>query len=670
MSTRYNTGNPIESTDVRDMSDNAKNFDEFSNSTSDSFTDRLGRSRQTIEGTIRKAGFQPASFDFVTGGTLVSGDRNKAVFNPEPSGDNNWYAWQGSLPKVVPSGSTPSTTGGIGDNAWKPVTNNILAPTVMESIRRSYAEAGYNLVDGSFEAGGTLVNANDVLLQERTGKAFSGPAGAVSAGTDPTSGGFVDVSTSGFIPMLYAGIRAYNGETKNIRCIGNYNVFDGQYGTFVRDDSDTTSADDGVIVLIDAIGRRWKRQHVGPLLPRFAGVTGDGVVDDYAACAALIGAFKKRGVAAPGGTDMRGDGIDWTGYKCRLSQKLDLTGIFNYNFTNPTFAAHSSFSGSALLKIDSDGTYYVSGITWVNPQLDGAWLADYCVEAYDFLKWSLIGGKFTHYKKKGFITGTVIFAPHEINAIGTFFFQREYNETYPPSVTEGEAFELNNYDNEFTSIVIGYQKSWAATSNQGANRYIGGHIYTGNNSNPLVGAFRALGDEEYFSGTYFDHTCLETLDRVTVNACDFGVSQTGKAIKFGKSPFLVKVEGCNFFKSTNDAVNSVFQMPTIAEGRTARPIVRNNTFDRCFGFATSGLLFTTLNGWETNVTVPDYYLPLSNHGDPIKVGDSPSTGYSVFTTLFNVSTNVLTLRSYRIDANGALQPNTAGSISAAIPINM
>lgn len=69
-----------------------------------------------------------------------------------------------------------------------------------ELWRRSLAEAGYNLVDGSFEAGGTLVNANDVLLQERTGKAFSGPAGTVAAGTNPASGGFVDRSdiTAGF----------------------------------------------------------------------------------------------------------------------------------------------------------------------------------------------------------------------------------------------------------------------------------------------------------------------------------------------------------------------------------------------------------------------------------------------------------------------------------------
>lgn len=65
---------------------------------------------------------------------------------------------------------------------------------IMELYRRSYAEAGYNLVDGSFEVGGALVNDNDVLLHEASGKAFSGPTGDVAAGTNPASGGFVDVS--------------------------------------------------------------------------------------------------------------------------------------------------------------------------------------------------------------------------------------------------------------------------------------------------------------------------------------------------------------------------------------------------------------------------------------------------------------------------------------------
>lgn len=77
------------------------------------------------------------------------------------------------------------TDGSYSEEFAVPSASNSTKVLTRESLRRSYAEAGYNLVDGSFEAGGTLVNANDVLLQERTGKAFSGTAGAVAPGTNP-----------------------------------------------------------------------------------------------------------------------------------------------------------------------------------------------------------------------------------------------------------------------------------------------------------------------------------------------------------------------------------------------------------------------------------------------------------------------------------------------------
>ena len=41
-----------------------------------------------------------------------------------------------------------------------------------EALRRSYAEAGYTLVAGSFEAGGTVTTTTDVLLHEASGKAY------------------------------------------------------------------------------------------------------------------------------------------------------------------------------------------------------------------------------------------------------------------------------------------------------------------------------------------------------------------------------------------------------------------------------------------------------------------------------------------------------------------
>ena len=96
------------------------------------------------------------------------------------------YKWKGVFPAQITANSSPT---GTGISNWEEVVAPVMEASVLEALRRSYAEAGYNLVDGSFEAGGTLVNTNDVLLQERTGKAFSGPAGTVPAGTDPASGG-------------------------------------------------------------------------------------------------------------------------------------------------------------------------------------------------------------------------------------------------------------------------------------------------------------------------------------------------------------------------------------------------------------------------------------------------------------------------------------------------
>lgn len=47
--TTYNTGNPLGSTDARDLYDNAKAFDEAVNSTGSTYTDRTGASRKTLK---------------------------------------------------------------------------------------------------------------------------------------------------------------------------------------------------------------------------------------------------------------------------------------------------------------------------------------------------------------------------------------------------------------------------------------------------------------------------------------------------------------------------------------------------------------------------------------------------------------------------------------------
>lgn len=77
------------------------------------------QTQKTLPAVLRDAGFSPASFNFTTGGTLSANDADKAVLWPvEDGGDGNYYAWRGSLPKVIPASSTPLTTGGISDSAW------------------------------------------------------------------------------------------------------------------------------------------------------------------------------------------------------------------------------------------------------------------------------------------------------------------------------------------------------------------------------------------------------------------------------------------------------------------------------------------------------------------------------------------------------------------------
>lgn len=181
------TQNPIGSDNQLDLQDNAISFDYAMNSPAALWQDRFGKQHKTVQQALKDVGFKPAGFDFVTGGTLGIGDRDKCVFYPT---DGYWYSWNGQLPYVVPANSSPTPGGKKG---WGVVTRDerVIA---REALRRTYLEAGYNLVEGSFEQGAILTNVNDVLLHGSSGKVFTGPAGTVVAGTDPASGGFDDIT--------------------------------------------------------------------------------------------------------------------------------------------------------------------------------------------------------------------------------------------------------------------------------------------------------------------------------------------------------------------------------------------------------------------------------------------------------------------------------------------
>lgn len=115
---RFNTGNNIGSLSEEDFYDNSMALDEAMNSTESTWRDRFGVEKPTIDAALKSAGFMPAGFDFVTGGTLQPGDRNKAVYNPAPNGDNNWYRWNGAFPKEIVANSQPNPK---DENNWVPV---------------------------------------------------------------------------------------------------------------------------------------------------------------------------------------------------------------------------------------------------------------------------------------------------------------------------------------------------------------------------------------------------------------------------------------------------------------------------------------------------------------------------------------------------------------------
>ena len=137
--------------------------------------------------------------------------------------DGRTYVWyeDGNSSQWVES-SPQSTNDGLEKNL-----DVILDPKykqIREALRRSYAEAGYTLVIGSFEAGGTLTSATDVLLQEKTGKVYSWtssyPAGGyiVAPSTDPTA-------VAGYVTRTDVVLRSALLAPGGVNLVGNADAY-------------------------------------------------------------------------------------------------------------------------------------------------------------------------------------------------------------------------------------------------------------------------------------------------------------------------------------------------------------------------------------------------------------------------------------------------------------
>lgn len=93
---------------------------------------------------------------------------NETIFNQlrKFTDGSWWWAPQATSTNPIAMGATP-----YNDINWKPWSKDQLA--IYQNAKRLAAEAGFNMVAGSFYFGGTLNNSSDVLFYEGDGKYYN-----------------------------------------------------------------------------------------------------------------------------------------------------------------------------------------------------------------------------------------------------------------------------------------------------------------------------------------------------------------------------------------------------------------------------------------------------------------------------------------------------------------
>lgn len=132
------TNLPVPSESPRDLKFNAGKIDEFVTSMALQYIDRFGNTHYTIEGLKQLVLNQIYNLGLIPIGTFQDGAIVTAAGDIiQDTSTGVWYRWDdlSTLPKTVPSGSTPDTTGGVGDGKW-------LAVDVSDVLRKELANGG------------------------------------------------------------------------------------------------------------------------------------------------------------------------------------------------------------------------------------------------------------------------------------------------------------------------------------------------------------------------------------------------------------------------------------------------------------------------------------------------------------------------------------------------
>ncbi|WP_279063219.1 GDSL-type esterase/lipase family protein [Lelliottia amnigena] len=141
------TQDAVPSESPRDLKFNAGKIDEFVTSLVNTYIDRFGHEHYTIEGLKQLVLQHIYNLGWSLKGTFQGGGTVTAAGDLlQDTTSLIWYRWDDlpTLPKTVPSGSTPASAGGTGVGKWQPVD-------VADVLRKDLAKT----------TGATLVNTSD-----------------------------------------------------------------------------------------------------------------------------------------------------------------------------------------------------------------------------------------------------------------------------------------------------------------------------------------------------------------------------------------------------------------------------------------------------------------------------------------------------------------------------
>ncbi|WP_407172089.1 tail fiber/spike domain-containing protein [Citrobacter farmeri] len=177
------TNLPVPSESPRDLKFNAGKIDEFVTSLVNTYIDRFGNEHYTIEGLRWLAQQAISQFGYITLDSFEDGNTltlPNQVLRLDSTGE--YYRWDGVLPKIVPTGSTPESTGGVGPGAWL---------SVGDASARQWAETVFRALPvaramGSFQSGGSAESDFTALFNTVDGFYYTPVSGAITVPSGST----------------------------------------------------------------------------------------------------------------------------------------------------------------------------------------------------------------------------------------------------------------------------------------------------------------------------------------------------------------------------------------------------------------------------------------------------------------------------------------------------